>query len=91
MYSKEQLMEKLRQFRQLPAETEWLEFKEAKETFGFDDMGKYFSGLSNEANLKDQHSGWLIFGIKDKPPRAIIGTNYRIDSAKLNALKYEIS
>lgn len=74
MYSQELLIEKLQQFRQMPAETEWLEFKEAKETFGFDDLGKYFSALSNEANLKHQHSSWLIFGINDKPPRIIVDT-----------------
>lgn len=91
MYSQEQLIEKLRQFCQSPTETEWLEFKEAKETFGFDDLGKYFSGLSNEANLKGQHSAWLIFGIKDKPPRMIVGTRFRIDPFKLNSLKHEIS
>lgn len=91
MYLQEQLIEKLRQFRQLPTETEWLEFKEAKNSFDFDDIGKYFSALSNEANLKGQHSAWLVFGIKDKPPRNIIGTCYRNDSIKLNSLKHEIS
>lgn len=91
MYSQEQLIKKLQQFCQLPAENEWLEFKEAKETFGFDDIGKYFSALSNEANLKGQHSAWLIFGIGDKYPRMIVGTHFRNDFAKLNNLKNEIS
>lgn len=90
MYSQEQLIEKLSQYRQLPTETEWLEFKEAKDTFNNDDLGKYFSGLSNAANLKGQHSAWLLFGIKDKP-RIIVGTNYRTDFARLNSLKHEIS
>ena len=35
----------------LPAETEIVEFKEAKDGFDFDKIGKYFSALSNEANL----------------------------------------
>ncbi len=91
MYSQEQLIAKLNQFRQSPNETEWLEFKEVKNSFDFDDLGKYFSALSNEANLKGIHSAWLVFGVKDKPPRAIVGTNYRKDPAKLNTLKHEIS
>ncbi|MBI4651263.1 ATP-binding protein [Candidatus Desantisbacteria bacterium] len=59
--------------RKLPAETEWIEFKSAKTTFNFNDIGKYFSALSNEANLKRKEYGWLIFGIEDKT-RNIIGT-----------------
>lgn len=91
MYSQQHLVEKLQKFRQLPTETEWLEFKEAKESFGFDDIGEYFSALSNEANLKGQDSAWLIFGITDKPPRKIVGTNFKIDPAHLNSLKHGIS
>lgn len=91
MYSQEQLIEKLHQFCQLPVEIEWLEFKEAAENFGFDDLGRYFSGLSNEADLKNKHSAWLIFGIKDKYPRKIVGTHFRRGPHKLNNLKHEIS
>ena len=91
MYSKEQLIEKLTLYRQMPSETEWLEFKEAKNDFGLNDFGKYFSAISNEANLKDQHSGWLIFGIKDKPPREVAGTRYREDPIGLTSLKHEIA
>ncbi|MCK5295220.1 MAG: hypothetical protein KAJ49_11235 [Arcobacteraceae bacterium] len=32
-------------------ETEVLEFKEAKTNYDFNKIGKYFSALSNEANL----------------------------------------
>lgn len=60
MHTKEQLIEKLKQYRQMPLETEWLEFKEAKNSFDFNDLGKYFSALSNEANLKGQHSGLQV-------------------------------
>jgi ATP-dependent DNA helicase RecG len=91
MYSQEQLLEKLTRFRQMPSETEWLEFKEAKSDFNFNSLGEYFSALSNESNLKEQHSAWLIFGIKDQPPRAIVGTYYRADPLKLHSLKHEIS
>ena len=33
-------------------ENEVVEFKEAKSNFSFNDIGKYFSALSNEANLR---------------------------------------
>ena len=36
----------------LPAENEIIEFKEAKDSYSFEKLGKYFSALSNEANLK---------------------------------------
>jgi ATP-dependent DNA helicase RecG len=86
------LQDKLRQLRVLPTETEWIEFKEAKNTFDFDDLGKYFSALSNEANLKNQSSGWLVFGLSDKPiPRQIVGTNYRPQRPDLDRLKEEIA
>ena len=41
----------------LPAETECVEFKEAKQNYDFGKLGKYFSALSNEANLKGKTSG----------------------------------
>ena len=86
------LQDKLSELRVLPSETEWIEFKEAKNTFDFDDLGKYFSALSNEANLKNQSSGWLVFGLKDKPiPRQIVGTNYRPQRPDLDSLKQEIA
>ena len=47
----------LKTFMALPAETEWLEFKEAKTGFDSDDLGQYFSALANEANLKDKDYG----------------------------------
>lgn len=91
MYSEEQLIEKLKQYRQMPSETEWLEFKEAKNGFDLSTLGEYFSGISNEANLKNQHSGWIIFGIQDQLPRKIVGTQYRIEAAGLSNLKHEIA
>lgn len=33
-------------------EDECVEFKEAKNSFDFEDLGKYFSALSNEDTLK---------------------------------------
>jgi len=43
--------------RGLPAETEWLEFKEAKNSFAVDDLGRYISALANEANFLGRDAG----------------------------------
>ncbi len=87
-----EMQAKLTEFLSLPAETEWLEFKEAKNNFDFDDLGKYFSALSNEANLKGQAFGWLIFGVRDKPiPRPVVGSQFRSRRPDLDSLKQEIA
>ena len=86
-----ELQAKLDELITLPAETEWVEFKEAKNNFDFDDLGKYFSALSNEANLKGQLAGWLIFGVTNKPPRQICGSSYRPHRPALDKLKGEIA
>ena len=83
----EELSRLLEELMALPAEPEWLEFKEAKSSYGFDDLGRYFSALSNEANLKAQPAGWLVFGVTDKPPRRICGTNYRADRPGLDKVQ----
>lgn len=57
-------------------EDECVEFKEAKNTFDFDELGQYFSALSNEATLKLRQYAWLVFGVKDKT-HEIVGTNYK--------------
>lgn len=80
----------LEKFRKLPSETEWIEFKEAKSNFHFDEIGKYFSAISNEANIKGQQCGWLIFGIHDKS-RKIVGSLYRANRSDLDSLKHEIA
>ena len=69
----------------LPAETEIVEFKEAKESYDFDKIGKYFSALSNEANLKGKPCAWLIFGIENTKHQ-IVGSRYRSDRKKLDSL-----
>jgi ATP-dependent DNA helicase RecG len=73
----------------LSSENEVVEFKEAKESYDFDKMGKYFSALSNEANLKGHPCAWLVFGVEDKTHR-IVGSNYRTDRKRLHSLKKEI-
>lgn len=43
-------------------ESEVVEFKKAQRNFDFDDLGEYFSALSNEANLRGLDFAWLILG-----------------------------
>ena len=53
-----QLIQKLTELRSLPAETEVMEFEEAKNGYDFTKLGKYFSALCNEANLKGKQEPW---------------------------------
>ncbi|TXJ01168.1 MAG: transcriptional regulator [Neisseriales bacterium] len=80
---------KLMQLINIATETEILEFKEAKNNYDFDKLGKYFSALSNEANLSNVDEAWLIFGINDK--RNIVGTQFRSSPADLQSLKAEVA
>jgi len=84
------LRETLQQLRSLSAETEIVEFKEAKSNFDFSKLGKYFSALSNEANLKGNPYAWLVFGIEDKHHK-IVGSQFRPLRKDLDSLKGEIA
>lgn len=68
-------------------ENEVVEFKEARSSYSFNDIGKYFSALSNEANLRGLKEAWLIFGISDK--KEFVGTEFRRRGGLQN-LKKEI-
>jgi ATP-dependent DNA helicase RecG len=70
-------------------ESEVIEFKQASNDFKLDDIGKYFSAISNEANLKSLQYGWLIFGVNDKS-KDIVGSDYR-NTSGLETLKHEIA
>ncbi|MBE0506409.1 MAG: putative DNA binding domain-containing protein [Marinospirillum sp.] len=70
-------------------ENELVEFKEAKNQYAFDKLGKYFSALSNEANLCGQSRAWLVLGVKDD--RTVVGTQFRTKTADLMSLKKEIA
>jgi len=83
------LMETLAELLALPAETEWVEFKEAKTNYDFNKLGKYFSALSNEANLNGKSAGWLVFGVNKS--HKVAGTRYRQNRADLDSLKHEIA
>lgn len=70
-------------------EKEYVEYKEAKNNFDFNELGRYFSALSNGANLVGKQYAWLVFGISDKT-HEFVNTNYR-KNANLNSLKKEIT
>lgn len=71
-------------------EDEVVEFKKAENNFDFDDLGKYFSALSNEANLRDKAFAWLAFGVHDKT-REILGTSFKNSMMSLQKLKQDLS
>ena len=64
-----------------PAETERLEFKEAKNQFNKVDLMKYCVALANEGG------GHLVFGVTDKPPRRIVGSQAFLSQTALNEIK----
>lgn len=71
-------------------ESEVVEFKKAENNFDFDDLGKYFSALSNEANLRGLDFAWLVFGYDEKR-HEIVGTSYKNGEGALNNLKHDFS
>ncbi|MCI6731317.1 MAG: putative DNA binding domain-containing protein [Lachnospiraceae bacterium] len=74
-------------------EYEIVEFKEAKSNYDTDKIGRYFSAISNEANLRQQQYGWLIFGVSEKGKvRHVVGSAYKKgEKTLLERFKYEIS
>ena len=68
-------------------ETEVLEFKEAKSNYDTDKLGRYFSALSNEANLAGKDRAFLLMGVNND--KAIVGTN--ISDSQINGFKHEIA
>ncbi len=68
-------------------EDEVVEFKEARSNYSFKDIGKYFSALGNEANIRGYNEAWLIFGVTNT--KKIVGTAYR-ENGSLQNLKKEI-
>lgn len=86
----EELKYLLEQLRNLTAENEVVEFKEAKNGYDFTKLGKYFSALSNEANLKGKSHAWLVFGIENKHHH-IVNSRFRLQRKDLDSLKGEIA
>ena len=72
------------------AENEIVEFKKAEHSFDIDELGKYFSALSNEANLRERECGWIVFGVWDKQ-HEIVGTSFKEGEMAVNKLKQDMS
>ena len=72
------------------AENEVVEFKRAQNSFDIDELGKYFSALSNEANLREHEFAWLVMGCWDKK-HVIEGTTFKESEESLNRLKQDMS
>jgi hypothetical protein len=60
--------EQIDRWRELPSENEVLEFKEAKNQFSTDKLLEYCVAIGNEGG------GHLLLGIKNDPPRLVVGT-----------------
>lgn len=80
---------KLTQLLNLPAENEVVEFKEANRGYDFTKLGRYFSALCNEANLKHQRSAWLVFGVNNQ--RQVVSSAFRTSRPDIDHLKVEIA
>lgn len=89
-YSDEELKSKL-EYMVTNFESEVVEFKEAETNYSFKDIGRYFSALSNEANVRGLKEAWLVFGIAND--RSVVGTSYRLDvkNGSLQSLKKEVA
>ena len=88
--TEQELKNILDSIRSKPGESEVVEFKEAKNGYDSTKLGKYFSALSNEANLKGKSYAWLVFGIENKK-HIIVGSKFRTNRKDLDNIKSEIA
>lgn len=65
--------EQINLWRQTPSEHQRLEFKEAKTQFDSHRLHEYCVALANEGG------GFLVLGVADRPPRAVVGTRAFLD------------
>ncbi len=71
-------------------EGEVVEFKRAGDGFSTSEIGKYFSALANEANLRGAERAWLVFGV-DNNSRTVVGTDFRPQAERLHSTKMQIA
>lgn len=71
-------------------ENETVEFKNVGDSYSTSDIGKYFSALANEANLRGNERAWLVFGVDNKS-RKVAGSDYRTNTERLHGLKQQIA
>lgn len=77
-------LDTLNQWLNAPAETERLEFKEAKQQYDTTKLLRYCVALSNEGG------GHLVLGVTNKPPRQVVGTQAFAATTDLNDIKARI-
>ncbi|MDA3788349.1 MAG: ATP-binding protein [Desulfobacula sp.] len=78
--SKEFLINLLSELRNLPAKTEWLEFKHQNDTP--EEIGEYLSALANSAAFTGKIKAYMLWGIEDNPHN-ISGTLFSPHSKKV--------
>lgn len=71
-------------------EHEIVEFKHASRDYSTDRIGKYFSALANEANLRNADKAWLVFGVANDT-RRVLGSDFRRSANAQNELKMQVS
>lgn len=73
-------------------EYEIVEFKSATGQYSPEKIGRYFSAISCEANLKQQQYGWFVLGVSETEIKHVVGTAFKKgDPMLLEQFKYEIS
>lgn len=70
-------------------ENEVVEFKTAENQFDRDKLGRYFSALSNEANLRDKDFAWMVLGVSND--KQLKGTSFLCSETAIQGLKHEIA
>jgi len=65
-------------------ENEVIEFKNVGDSYSTSDIGKYFSALANEANLRNMERAWLVFGVHNKT-RTVVSSDYRQEPERLQS------
>ena len=70
----------IEELRNLPKETEWVEFKRNNEKP--DEIGEYISSLSNSAALCGKANAYLLWGI-DNETHEIVGTTFIPSATKV--------
>ncbi len=70
----------LNELRELPRETEWVEFKHNNEDP--QELGENISALANSAALLRKHSGYIAWGVEDGS-HAIVGTDFNPRGKKI--------
>ncbi len=76
----------LEEFKALPHESEWVEFKHNNSNP--QEIGEYISALSNSAYLENKDFGYLVFGIEDKTHK-VLGTTFKPREEKISTQEIE--